>query len=118
MGILGAMGILGTPGTAGLLVGGERVQSHGNGSPPSQVERVLICSAHLTHPAHVRVLLDLTDRLGGSAKSRNRSFCVLRKTKTGNFSVVTLRLETGNLKKFFFFLLTKEIRGIIVSGKC
>ena len=63
MGILGAMGMLGTPGTAGLLAGGERGQSRGNGSPPSHVKRVLTYSAHLTHPTHRRVLLDRPDRL-------------------------------------------------------
>ena len=63
MGILGAMGILGTPGTAGLLMEGERGQSRGNGSPPSHVERVITYFAHVTHPTHVRVLLDRTDRL-------------------------------------------------------
>ena len=57
------MGILGTPGTAGLLLEGERVQSRGNGSPPSHVERVITYFAHVTHPTHVRVLLDRTDRL-------------------------------------------------------
>ena len=63
MGILGAMGILGSPGTAGLLMVGERVQSRGNGSPPSHVKRVITYFAHVTHPTHVRVLLDRTDRL-------------------------------------------------------
>ena len=63
MGILGAMGILGTPGTAGLLMEGKRGQSRGNGSPPSHVERVITYFAHVTHPTHVRVLLDRTDRL-------------------------------------------------------
>ena len=45
-----------------------------------------------------------TDRLGGSAKSRNRSFCVLRKSKTGNFSVVTLRVATLKIPGLVFFV--------------
>ena len=43
-------GAMGAPGSAGLLVEGVRVQTHGIGSPPSRVVRVL------THYTHVRVL--------------------------------------------------------------
>ena len=45
---------------------GERVQSRGNGSQPSQVERVLTYPTHYTyytHYTHVRVLPAHTDRL-------------------------------------------------------
>ena len=69
MGILGAMGILGTPGTAGLLMEGEQGQSRGNGSPPSHAERVITYFAHVTHPTHVRVLpTGLTDYKGSFGK--------------------------------------------------
>ena len=57
MGILGILGFMGTPGIAGLRVEGVRGQSHGIGSPPSHVERVL------TQYTHVRVLPNRTDRL-------------------------------------------------------
>ena len=46
---------------------------------------------------------------GGSAKSRNRSFCVLRKTKTGNFSVVTLRVATLKIPGLVFKHITINI---------
>ena len=45
---------------------------------------------------------------GGSAKSRNRSFCVLRKTKTGNFSVVTLRVATLKIPGLVFFVIHQK----------
>ena len=50
----------------------------------------------------------LTPGKGGSAKSRNRSFCVLRKTKTGNFSVVTLRVATLKIPGLVFFVIHQK----------
>ena len=48
------------------------------------------------------------DAIGGSAKSRNRSFCVLRKSKTGNFSVVTLRVATLKIPGLVFFVIHQK----------
>ncbi len=45
---------------------------------------------------------------GGSAKSRNRSFCVLRKSKTGNFSVVTHRVTTLKIPGLVFFVIHQK----------
>jgi len=42
---------------------------------------------------------------GGSAKSHDRSFGVLRKSKTGNFSVVTLRVATLKFPDLVFFAI-------------
>ena len=55
-----------------------------------------------------RIHVTHTDRLGGSAKSRNRSFCVLRKSKTGNFSVVTLRVATLKIPGLVFFVIHQK----------
>ena len=56
---------------------GERVQSRGNGSQPSQVERVLTYPTHYTyytHYTHVRVLPAHTDRLHLPAKNLKNIF--------------------------------------------
>ena len=73
MGILGILGFMGTPGIAGLRVEGVRGQSHGIGSPPSHVERVL------THFTHIRVLPNRTDRL---------LFMVSRQCRWGNAAAI------------------------------
>ena len=43
--------------------------------------------------------------MGGSAKSHDRPFGVLRKTKIGNFSVVTLRVATLKIPDLVFFAI-------------
>ena len=46
--------------------------------------------------------------LGGSAKTRDQPFCVLRKSKTGNFSVVTLQAATLKFSVLVFFAIHQK----------
>lgn len=58
MSSLGNLGLMGTPGMAGLRVMGLRVPSLGAGSPPSHVIRVTTHLTHLTCHTHVRLFRD------------------------------------------------------------
>ena len=53
-------------------------------------------------------VMERDDLCGGTAKTRDQPFCVLRKSKTGNFSVVTLQVATLKFPVLVFFAIHQK----------
>ena len=53
-------------------------------------------------------VMERDDLCGGTAKTRDQPFCDLRKSKTGNFSVVTLQVATLKFPVLVFFAIHQK----------